>query len=363
MNLERGPWRTLFLIVCVVLPLVIVGIGCEAFRRPPPTPEPVEVLGVQKFYRNVYFKGDVETAGDLKVGGAITTTGPLLDLGNAITDNIRVWGQMRTWDGTDNWADVPTVSDLDQTNGWMTAYHVTGWGTGSTFQSLFANTRITAAMLTTQSVTGAVGKATVTGVHGTGNATATGLIGQVTAETTATIPIAYGVQSLVEAAAAGDTITSSVNFYADLDNTGTITTSRILYTDAVTWTNGLDLSNATFTTADIVLSNGETITNTTDGTIRLSGNTQISGTLELEDVVFSGPIRFGSDTTTADGERIAHGLGTTPTAVVLTVITDTFSPQANYSVAISATNATSFTVAITPVAASGNLGVYWMAGK
>lgn len=86
-------------------------------------------------------------------------------------------------------------------------------------------------------------------------------------------------------------------------------------------------------------------------------------TFTLDSVAFSGPITFGSDIDTTNGELIAHGIGTTPTAIIATPITLTFTGQLNYSVGISTSNATSFTVSITPTTASDNLGIYWMAGK
>lgn len=102
----------------------------------------------------------------------------------------------------------------------------------------------------------------------------------------------------------------------------------------------------------------------TGGITVMSGGISIAaGSLVLEDVAFSGPVTFGSDTTTTEGELIAHGLGTTPAAVLITVITDTLVNQALYSVAVSNTNTVSFTVSITPAAASGNIGIYWMAGR
>lgn len=512
MTPKKRDWRTLALIISVAMSVGALGLSYQAFSSPG-LPAWIEIQegpvahGVDKFYRNAYFKGNVETAGDLTVAGNMNLSGPMtmtgdVILGDDITDNVFVFGQMRSWDGTDNYADVSDVGALDQTDGWQSSYNLTGWGTATSFRAFQASTRVTTTMPTTMTIYGAVGSATFISVTGAGNAAAIGLMGEATAQTTATIPIAYSVYASLGTVAAGDTISRGVNFMADLDSSGTITTSRILYTEADTWTYGVDLSQATIETADIVLSNGETIVNTTNGIITMTattadvianlnvsgtldvqggditlqnddsisnssagvitfttttvgvdaalaivgtltlsgsvssdvgdvnindgmdiagmveiadaaaisgdddevqltitgwttqtndlmvirditttsmftvsnvgdiyvagnadlrGNVDISGTLELEDVVVSGPIRFGSDANTTHGERIAHGLGTTPTAVILTPISATLT--LTHVVVVSATNAVSFTVGITPPEASGYIGVYWMAGK
>lgn len=86
-----------------------------------------------------------------------------------------------------------------------------------------------------------------------------------------------------------------------------------------------------------------------------------TGAITVEGTQFSGPITFGTDASTDDGELIAHSLGTTPTAVIVTPISATL--NTNFVVALGSTNATSFTVQITPTVAGGNIGIYWMAGR
>jgi len=205
----------------------------------------------------------------LGVAGASSLSGNVT-LGDAIGDNIYVYGQMRSYDGSDNWADVADVSALSRGNGWHASYNVTGWGGATDFQALFANTQVTD---TSANVTfyGIEGKATLKGVVGTGTTTGIGVMGKVIAKTTSVIPEGYGVYSRLETEGS-DAITSGANFMADLGNSGTITTSRVLYTEADTWDNGVDLSAGTFT-SDHVLQNGETIDNATDGYVTISAFT------------------------------------------------------------------------------------------
>jgi len=232
-------------------------------------------------------------------GGAVTQTGAgtfsgNTTLGDAITDNIYVYGQMRSYDGTDNWADISDVSALGRGNGWHSAYNITGWGSSSDFQALFANTQVTATMPTTRTIYGIEGKSTFKAVVGTGNATGIGIMGKVVAKTTATIPEGYGIYSRVETDGSNDVITAGANFMADLDNSGTITTSRVIYTEADTWTYGLDLSAGTFTN-DIVGQNSETISNSPNGEWDFgSANLDTSGDIEGDDLNAGSTVDVGT---------------------------------------------------------------------
>lgn len=75
-------WRTLVLIVSLVLSISGTILGCLALQRPA-LPDWVELaegegpaaFGIDKFYRNAYFKGDLQTAGDMMVGGYLDVTG------------------------------------------------------------------------------------------------------------------------------------------------------------------------------------------------------------------------------------------------------------------------------------------------
>lgn len=212
-------------------------------------------------------------------GGSVTQSGAQsfsgdVTLGDAVTDNVYVYSQMRSYDGSDNWADVSSVSDLDRGNGWHAAYNVTGWGTDSSFQALFANTQVTATSASKEFFGGEL-KATLKAVDGSGTTTGIGVMGKVVAKTAADLPEAYGVYSRVETDGASDTINSGTNFMADLDNSGTITTSNVLATEADTWTNGVNLDAGAFT-SDIILQNSETIVNSTDNRIDfgLGGSTE-----------------------------------------------------------------------------------------
>jgi len=95
--------------------------------------------------------------------------------------------------------------------------------------------------------------------------------------------------------------------------------------------------------ANFTLTNG-TITTATVTSLRLNG------------VNFSGPIRFGNVANAVDGTTIAHGLGTTPTSVLLTAQgTVTASPY------VKEVGPISITVGI--IGTDGSMTVNWMAGK
>ena len=118
-----------------------------------------------------------------------------------------------------------------------------------------------------------------------------------------------------------------------------------------------DRSTQTFSidgaTGDLVTSGSASLGAT--GTFT-TGNAVVTGTLTLGDIAFSGPVRFGTASLSSGG-TIAHGLGITPTAALLTANgTVTTTPF------VSATDATSITVTFLATEASA-MTVNWLAGK
>jgi hypothetical protein len=98
--------------------------------------------------------------------------------------------------------------------------------------------------------------------------------------------------------------------------------------------------------------------------LQVNGNAQITGTLNITNglsisaVSFSGPVKFGKVTGVVTGTTIAHGLGVTPTSVLLTASgTVTTTPE------VLATNTTSITVGFKPGENPDAMTVNWMAGK
>ena len=98
------------------------------------------------------------------------------------------------------------------------------------------------------------------------------------------------------------TAAKGYNYFAEKSAAG-FTFSSILGTAANTWDYGFDLSDATISTAEIRGQNGETIDNTTDGQVAISGITtnaaMQSKTLAASDTTFA--ITSNSITLTGDG--------------------------------------------------------------
>ena len=96
--------------------------------------------------------------------------------------------------------------------------------------------------------------------------------------------------------------------------------------------------------------------------VDIDGAVDFGSTLTLDSVAFTGPIVFGTSTSAINGTLIAHGLGTTPTVVLLSPqFTGNNISQTAY---ITASNATSFTVGLGY--ATGVLTIptlHYMAGK
>jgi len=78
--------------------------------------------------------------------------------------------------------------------------------------------------------------------------------------------------------------------------------------------NGINMEDASFTGADIVLDHGETIDNNTDGTIAMTGDVSISGltTLAAEVKNFMAPSLITKDITWTIGAGGTHTLATVP---------------------------------------------------
>lgn len=92
-----------------------------------------------------------------------------------------------------------------------------------------------------------------------------------------------------------------------------------------------------------------------------SGSTldlQNGTTLNMGSITTTGLLKYGSQTGVANDTLVAHGLGTTPTSVLVTFSRGDVMSQSFY---VSATNSTSFTVGLVagPVTTAT---LYWAAG-
>jgi len=98
-----------------------------------------------------------------------------------------------------------------------------------------------------------------------------------------------------------------------------------------------------------------------NGVSVLDGNVTAGGTLTLESVAFSGPLRFGTATNIANDGTIAHGLGTTPTlAIVIPLTTTATITNTPYVKSLDVTN---ITVVVPSGAVSTFDNLMWIAGK
>ena len=311
-------WKSILAAVGVMAVLALLLVAGLYLKPEAPV---LGVAGVSNFdsvtlSKNLVVDGTADLNSTLAVDGNIT-------LGDAIGDNVYVYGQMRSYDGSDNWADVSDVSALSRNSGWHTSYNVTGWGGETDFQAFFANTQV-ATTSANCSIYGAETKATLKGIAASGTTTGYGLMGKVIAKTTAYLPYGYGVYSRLETDGAADSINAGANFMADLDNTGTITTSVVLDTSADTWTYGVDFNDATFGTADIRLMNGESIDNLTNGTVGIEGNVAVTGTLAS-----SGAATLASASVTGVG-TVGTFLGWGEATAVSVTAGSTITPAGSY---------------------------------
>jgi len=97
MKLRQLNWRTGALILCLAVSLALSIAAFQVARTP--LPDWIEIQegpvahGVDKFYRNVYMKGDLEVAGDMDVAGNTTfgygATSYVFDFGTStVTDTL-----------------------------------------------------------------------------------------------------------------------------------------------------------------------------------------------------------------------------------------------------------------------------------
>jgi len=226
--------------------------------------------------------GNVTAGGNLSVTGTTALTGALtangnVNLGNASSsDLIKVFGALRTRNPGDasNWIDVDTTT-FDSDRGWMNNYWVKVWDgaattwSAPTFTAFQTDAGVKASDSAAQAIWGSEGKTTVfadTADVVADQSTAIGVVGKVVAKSTgsynATLGTGVGVASLLDFPSAGDTVTSFTNYLAGITGATsgvTLTGATILgvaASPAQSWTNGIDLDNATFTGAEVVLSNG-----------------------------------------------------------------------------------------------------------
>ena len=115
-----------------------------------------------------------------------------------------------------------------------------------------------------------------------------------------------------------------------------------------------DVGDVTFTD-DI----SATLALTVGGALLSHGPVELNSTLTLEEVAFSGPVRFGSAAGVLSSTNIAHGLGVVPTAIFLTPITNVVG--ITYTWNVYSADATSIVVGCHECPTLWDL--YWLAGK
>jgi len=199
-------------------------------------------------------------------------------LGSAITDIERIRGVMRTYDGTDYYEDV-VVSDIPGTpnNGWQVVYNITDWDDETTMTAFMAEAMVDNTTVTSGcELYGGDFIARIEGL-GTGalqvatDTTAIALFGEVQASYTATIPTAYAIYGQLEVAS-GSAIEDGVVFFADLYESGVITTATLMSVKSGdTYDYGIDLDPATaISSADIRFQNGTELEEVTDTVLTFS---------------------------------------------------------------------------------------------
>jgi len=290
--------------------MVLVGLVACVREAPIPRAYQTKVYMTDGGDKMVVASGgemEVQSGGTLDIqSGATTGYSGDVSLGDGITDNVYVYGQMRSYDGSDNWADITDVSALGRNNGWQASYNITGWGGDSDFQAGFFNTQVAVATAD-GTIYGVEGKSTLKGIVATGTTAGIGVMGKVIAKTTATWPEAYAVYGRLESDSGSDMITAGSAFMGDLDGlTADFGTVSVLSAESGdTWDYGVDLNPITAGTADIRLSNGETIANTTNDVVTVAlesgtghgvpGQTQDGEDLYVEDMFeVAGSAYFGN---------------------------------------------------------------------
>jgi len=154
-------------------------------------------------------------------------------------------------------------------------------------------------------------------------------------------------------------------FTSTLGATGVISGAGGISGFAITSTESLSVGRSLNVAEHITSTQGiqgyaitATLSYSTPGTI--SGYA-ITGTSSFatDGLAFSGPIRFGSASTVVTGTTIAHGVGATPSSVMLTS-GHAFTEEV--SIFVAALDGTNITVGMYPTTNTLDT-VYWMAGK
>ncbi len=140
---------------------------------------------------------------------------------------------------------------------------------------------------------------------------------------------------------ASGTVGTAVGVEIDNNSSGTQTTSY-----AVSVNQGTAAGHKAFT-ADVRLQNGETVDNSTDGTVNIGGTSPV---LAIGGVAFSGPMKYGTSATYTSGASITHGFSVTPTVCILSPL------EITATLTITSTGFSSDT-------ADHANPVYWMCGK
>ena len=96
-----------------------------------------------------------------------------------------------------------------------------------------------------------------------------------------------------------------------------------------------------------------------NGAMDVAGAAAFGSTITLEGVAFSGPLRFGSATVGEGVTEIAHGLGVTPTMMVLTPL---YNGTLTQTVYVTSSNTISMYALLSPGSVTQTT-VYWAAGR
>ena len=158
----------------------------------------------------------------------------------------------------------------------------------------------------------------------------------------------------------------------DFDASGGLTLAGYLtVTGNLSTTGALNMGNSAISNignsgTDFSASGGLTLANaltvTTGGISVTAGGASIVGGLTLTNTAFSGAVRFGSVSAVVSGTTITHGLGGTPTSVMLTpVITN--GVVLSQTVYVISADATSIVIGMQISGADALATVYWMAGR
>ena len=153
----------------------------------------------------------------------------------------------------------------------------------------------------------------------------------------------------------------NVDANGDFDSLSTLVVDSDSYWDSTGDMQVNDNLNITGTLTVAGTSDLQGAVSDSGGSFTIADDAVVTGTLTLESVAFSGPITFGSASAVVTGTEIAHGLGVTPTSVVLTPM---YNGVFTNTVYVVGTNVTSITVGLGYAEGVTTVTkVYWMAGK